>query len=221
MNSVEPQSVQFKLRIAPELKRRIEEAAAANGRSINREATARLESSLNKEGGSSNSANAKILEQIGSILAAASAAGEPDWTDDHVAWELLRSTVDHLFQGWEPLPDEESEISEAAIKAFQQWQAATGAAGKSPADLDAELRELELRKKVIGLTPEEIDRLKVLETIDSENYNFKGLASADRKALKRKIKNEHVRTDFWRRVAPLFAGPPGGEKLRQKGRQKW
>lgn len=220
MNSAEPQVVQFKLRITPELKRRIEEAAAANGRSVNREATARLESSLNKDGGTSNSANAKILEQIGSILAAASAAAEPDWTDDHVAWDLLRSTVDHLFRGWEPLADEEAKISDAAKRAFEQWQNATGAAGKSPADLDAEVRELELRKEVIGLTATEVDRLKVLETVGARSYNFDGLNSADREALKRKIRDERIRTEFWRRVAPLFSAPPGAEKFRPKVFQK-
>ena len=223
MSAAEPEFVQFKLRIRPELKQRIERAAAASGRSVNRESIARLEASLDRDGGKPDSANEAVLKQVATILTAASAAAGPNWAENTVAWELVRSTVDHLLQGWGPWEDEDHEAPELSVEAaeaFQRWKSAIGAEGKSPAEVEAELRELKLREKVIGLTAEEAERLSALQTISSEEFNFDGLAAGDRNALQRRIKAEKVRAEFWRRVAPLFAGPPGKEKTRPRSKAK-
>lgn len=220
VSAAEPEFVQFKLRISPELKLRIERAAAASGRSVNRESIARLEASLDRDGGKSNSTNETILEKIAAILTAAAAAAGPSWTENTVAWELIRSTVDHVLRGWEPWEEEqeEQELTVEATKAFQRWKSATGNQGKSPAEVEAELRELKLRQEVIGLTAEEEERLSTLHNVSSEEFNFDGLTPADRKALQRRIKAEQIRAEFWRRISPLFDPPPEKEKFRPRRR---
>lgn len=212
---------QFKLRISPDLKQRVEKAAKTSGRSVNRESIARLEASLELDGGSSNSTNALILTQIVRVLVAASAAAGPNWHDDRGAWELVRSTIDHILQGWEPCDETDRELSAGAMAIFEQWKATTGPDGKSPADLDEELRELELREKVIGLTTQEKQRLSRIRSLKSYDLNFKGIPLEDRETLKQKIRSEQARVDFWRRVAPLFEGPPGSERYRPKVSPKW
>lgn len=219
--SAESEVTQFKLRMSSDLKHRIERAAAAGGRSLNREIIARLEASLELDGGSTNSANSGVLNQIAGILSAASAAFSADWIDDAAAVELVRSSIDHALQGRSASVESEPELSEEALAAFERWKNATGAEGKSPSELNSELRELELREKVIGLTVGEQDRLSAIKKLKSANFSFDGLAPADRKALKRKIESEQSRADFWRRVSPLFSGPPGQDRFRPGARRKW
>ena len=54
----------FGLRLQPELKRRVEDAARANGRSLNAEIAARLEKSFQDEGGTQISALEKRLGEL-------------------------------------------------------------------------------------------------------------------------------------------------------------
>lgn len=216
MSAAEP--VQFKLRVNPELKERLETAAANSGRSVNRETIARLEQSLDLSG-RLGSAGIALLKQLAEVLAAAVQSAGPAWTEDRAAWELVRSTIDRLLHGWDH-SDVEEELTASATEAYDRWRASTTVEGRTRDQIEAEFKELELRHEVIGLSDDEAARFERLRMALNTTPDFKGLEPSDRAAVKRRIASDHVRSEFWRTVAPMFAGPPGREKYQSK-RQKW
>lgn len=79
----------FGLRLVPELKTRVEDAAKRNGRSLNAEITARLEWSLQQEAGNPLSADVGISEQLDKRLRT------EKWEMQETMKEL-RARIDHV-----------------------------------------------------------------------------------------------------------------------------
>lgn len=218
MSATDDEKVQFKLRVSQSLKQRIETAAAASGRSVNQETIGLLEETLDQSDGLGSSGKS-LLRQLAEVLAAAAKAAGPAWIENRTAWELVRSTIDRLLADWEPW-DEDNELSDAAAQAYEKWRASTAIEGRTRDQIEAEFKELELRHDVIGLSADERARFDRLRTALNGSPDLERLDSNDRANVKRKISDDRIRSEFWRAVAPIFAGPPGRDKYQPK-RRKW
>lgn len=160
-------TVQLKLRFREELRRRLEDAAAISGQSLNSEIVDRLERSLRDDSEFGGVEQAKVVRAIVRIMEAVSEEFGVSWQHERGAWDVVRASVGFLLAILEPRDDEDStppelDLSGENAEIMRRYREARAHFDESQRKYGADVATLIMKREQAGLTEAEQDELNAL-----------------------------------------------------------
>ncbi|QUT05204.1 TraY domain-containing protein [Sphingobium phenoxybenzoativorans] len=120
------------VRTTADVKRRLEAAATASGKSLTQEIERRLEQSLSWEKDLGGGKNIAFFIGLANEFSRAEAFSGRPWHEDHATWTAAKMLTERYFSSWRPLPPNSSEIA----KALKSLEAARSKMRKLEAEFD-------------------------------------------------------------------------------------
>lgn len=204
-------------RITGDMRRRLEESARENGRSVSQEVENRLARTFSADPNLGGQRQATLLEDLAAIMNAASMTLAAPWHQKHLGWLIVRDAWHHLMKLLEPPApsDSETKISPSGQIELERWRNENEPKLRAVLDRTREVEQLKLKRSAFMLDRSEQMRLELLEALpEFRAPSLPNLGQPDLQLWHEAEAERIVGQRLWHSVAPVLS--QGEDRLKRQ-----